>query len=85
MKQVAITDPKADLETLVREVEATGEDIVLTRDGRPAARLKAEAAVLTPEQIRALILDMIARRDARQEPVDDPDFDWRAAIDEGSE
>lgn len=85
MKQIAVTDPGADLETLVREVEATGEDIVLTRNGKPAARLKAEAPALTPEQRRDAILEMIARRDARQEPADDSEFDWRAAIDEGRE
>ncbi|MEA2940860.1 MAG: hypothetical protein QOD09_1389 [Bradyrhizobium sp.] len=55
-KHVAITDAEAHLKDLVAEVESTGDEIVLTRNGAPVARvLRAEQQALraevSPEQI----------------------------------
>jgi prevent-host-death family protein len=55
-KHVAITDAEAHLQDLVAEVESTGDEIVLTRNGAPVARLlRAEQqtrnAEVSPEQI----------------------------------
>jgi prevent-host-death family protein len=42
MKHVAITEAKTQLNELVAEIESTGDDVVLTRDGVPVARLIRE-------------------------------------------
>jgi prevent-host-death family protein len=71
-KHVAITDAETHLKDLVAEVESTGDEIVLTRDGAPVARLlRAERqAVEAPgstnqierRRAAALKLQEIARR-----------------------
>jgi prevent-host-death family protein len=71
-KHVAITDAEAHLQDLVAEVESTGDEIVLTRDGAPVARLlrvkqEARSAEVSAEQIErrraaAVKLQDIARR-----------------------
>lgn len=53
MKHVGIFEAKTKLSALVDEVEK-GEEIVITRHGKPVARLVRERTVapeLTPEQI----------------------------------
>ena len=40
-KHVASTDAEAHLKDLVAEVESTGDEIVLTRNGAPVARYAA--------------------------------------------
>jgi prevent-host-death family protein len=71
-KHVAITEAETHLKDLVAEVESTGDEIVLTRDGAPVARLlraepQAQNAEISAEQIErrraaALELREIARR-----------------------
>ncbi|MFZ5740173.1 antitoxin Phd_YefM of type II toxin-antitoxin system [Rhodopseudomonas thermotolerans] len=56
MKHVAIDDAKSRLEALVAEIESSGDDVVLTRNGVAVARLVREGPQsrhleLTPEQI----------------------------------
>lgn len=51
---MSITDAKAQLTDLVRRAEA-GDEVVLTRHGRPAARLVAIKAPGSPKQRRAVI------------------------------
>ena len=56
MKHVAIAEAEAQFDKLVDEVEQTGDEVVITRDGAPVARLVREEAhsqsdVLTAEQI----------------------------------
>ena len=71
-KHVAITDAEARLNDLVAEVESTGDEIVLTRNGAPVARLlraehQAQSTEVSPEQLErrrtaASKLQEIARR-----------------------
>jgi prevent-host-death family protein len=56
MKHVTVTEAEAQFDKLVAEVERTGAEIVITRDGAPVARLVREEATIqsdefTPEQI----------------------------------
>jgi prevent-host-death family protein len=51
---MSITEAKAQLTDLVRRAEA-GDEVVLTRHGRPAARLVAIKATGSPKQRRAVI------------------------------
>ncbi len=50
MKQIGIFDAKTHLSSLVDEVER-GEEIVITRHGKPVARLVQAEDRLTPEKI----------------------------------
>ena len=52
--EVPIPDAKGRLSELVRRAEA-GDDVVLTRHGRPAARLVSVARKPTREEKRALL------------------------------
>jgi prevent-host-death family protein len=71
-KHVAITEAEAHLKDLVAEVESTGDEIVLTRNGAPVARLlraehHAVAGSVSSDQVKrrraaALKLQDIARR-----------------------
>ena len=71
-KHVAITEAETHLNDLVAEVESTGDEIVLTRDGAPVARLlraeqQTRSTEVTAEQIErrraaALKLQEIARQ-----------------------
>ena len=81
MKEVGLYDAKNRLSALVQEVEETGAEILITRHGKPVARLSPAKQPLTQEERQRLFDEMIARRDARVEP-DEP-FDWKAAIEEG--
>ena len=56
MKHVTVKDAEAQFDQLVAEVESTGDEVVITRDGAPVARLVREKATVqgdafTPEQI----------------------------------
>ena len=56
MKHVAITEAESQLNKLVAEIESTGDEVVITRDGVPVARLvrenkQSQSHELTPEQI----------------------------------
>lgn len=56
---VSVTDAKAQLTELVRRAEE-GEEIVLTRHGRPAVRLTPVKRKPTPEEKRALMEAIMA-------------------------
>lgn len=49
---VSLSEAKGRLTELVRRAEA-GEEVVLTRHGRPAARIVPNETKLTPEEVRA--------------------------------
>jgi prevent-host-death family protein len=83
MKEVALYEAKNQLSALVQEVETTGAEVVITRHGKPAARIVPVKRPLTADEKQAILAGMIARRDARIEP-DEP-FDWKAAVEEGRE
>ena len=63
---MSITEAGAKLSELVRRAEA-GEEVVLTRDGQPVARIAPVARNLkkTPEEIDAIIRDIQAEVAAR--------------------
>ena len=56
MKHVTILEAEAQFDKLIAEVEQTGDEVVITRNGAPVARLVRENAIgqdheFTPEQI----------------------------------
>jgi prevent-host-death family protein len=77
MREVGILEAKTGLSGLVAEVERTGQEIVLTRHGRPAARIVPMESASSwtawdPDEWQRRVKDILARRDARA-PV--PGFD----------
>ncbi|MBS0296087.1 MAG: type II toxin-antitoxin system Phd/YefM family antitoxin [Proteobacteria bacterium] len=86
MREVGVLEAKTRLSALLDEIERTGEAIVITRHGKPIARLSPERAKFrwTKEAIeehlrwRAEIGRQAEARGA--EP-----FDWKEAVEEGRE
>lgn len=50
MREIALYDAKNGLSALVQEVEETGEEIIITRHGKPAARLAPVTRSLSVEE-----------------------------------
>jgi len=69
--QVSLSEAKARLTELVRRAEA-GEEVVLTKHGRPAVSLTPTVRKLAPEALRARRLAAIDRaiREARERGPD---------------
>jgi prevent-host-death family protein len=64
MREIALYDAKNSLSALIAEVEATGEDIVITRHGTPAARLAPIERRVTAEERAQKLSRLATRRDA---------------------
>lgn len=64
---VSVSEAKAQLTELVRRAEA-GEEVVLTRRGRPAVRLVAERPPVDLEARAAVIAEIIAEARANPPP-----------------
>ncbi|MBS0384547.1 MAG: type II toxin-antitoxin system Phd/YefM family antitoxin [Proteobacteria bacterium] len=81
MKEGALHDAKNRLSAIVHEVEETGGEIVITRHGKPVARL-LPVRIASTEERAALIERILYVRDnftdAGQEPID-----WRELRDAG--
>jgi prevent-host-death family protein len=65
--QISVTDAKARLTRLVRRAEA-GDEIVLTRRGRPVVRLAPIKAPVDREARRKLIAEIQASAAAKATP-----------------
>ncbi|WP_397401778.1 type II toxin-antitoxin system Phd/YefM family antitoxin [Phenylobacterium sp.] len=68
MRTVSFTEARRDLSALLREVESGGE-IVITRGGRPVARLVAGAPDLDPTGAQAAGMEAVRARLAAVPPV----------------
>ncbi|MBL8537098.1 MAG: type II toxin-antitoxin system Phd/YefM family antitoxin [Hyphomonadaceae bacterium] len=64
MREIALYDAKNKLSALVAEVEASGEEIVITRHGAPAAKLTPVAKAASVEERAGLLARIAADRDA---------------------
>ena len=75
---VSLSEARARLTDLVRQAEA-GEEVVLTRHGRPAARIIAMAPAPTGEAGTRLIERLRAVRSPQGQGLELPGFDihWR--------
>lgn len=75
MRAVGVLEAKTNLSALIDEVETTGEAIVITRHGKPVARLSPEGAFDLPR--RRLSGHELAERarQFREAQTPDPEFD----------
>lgn len=90
MREVPLVDAKNNLSALIAEIEATGEEIVVTRHGKPAVRLVRIEAGPTAEERAVLGRYLLSRLDgvAADHPASGTPLDWdevRALMDEGRE
>ncbi|MDZ4370144.1 MAG: type II toxin-antitoxin system prevent-host-death family antitoxin [Phenylobacterium sp.] len=81
MREVGILEAKTGLSGLVAEVERTGEEIVLTRHGRPAARIvplrSGDAATARdPAEWRRRVAEILAWRDLQPVAPGFDDLSW---------
>lgn len=67
--QISVSDAKAQLTDLVRKAEA-GEDVVLTRHGKPVLRLVPIVRKPTPEE-RARVFEDVRAAAAKASPGPD--------------
>jgi prevent-host-death family protein len=81
MKEVGVLEAKTHLSALIDQA-AAGEEIVITRHGKPVAKLVRSAIPRARAQdlvARTLALRaVIAKEDESEGP-----FDWKAAVNEG--
>lgn len=78
MKEIALYDARNQLSALIQEIEQTGGEVIITRHGKPVARLAPAQAPLSKEARAKIALGMLARRDAR--PAPDDKTDWRDLV-----
>jgi prevent-host-death family protein len=64
MREVALYDAKNNLSSLIAEIEASGEEIVITRHGAPAAKLSPVTRQLAPNERAEILARLAANRDA---------------------
>jgi prevent-host-death family protein len=88
MKEVALYDAKNQLSALIQEVEETGEEILITRHGKPAVKLtpaveKADAERRARASARLFALSEEDARDLPEEPAETWEEFKRAAHEEG--
>ncbi len=83
-KQVALHEAKNNLSSLIQEVEETGAEVVITRHGKPVARLARARREITAEE-RQAAFERLAELRETQTDAGMPPFDWKAAVEEGRE
>jgi prevent-host-death family protein len=81
MKEVGVLEAKTHLSALIDEVTA-GAEVMITRHGRPVARLVAPDA--PAHDRKQAVADILALRDEIERKYGSfDDFDWKAAIETG--
>jgi len=68
VKEVPLYEAKNGLSALIAEVESTGESVIITRHGKPAACLTAIVAgdrSLARQAIARLLIEQLEREDAQ--------------------
>ena len=69
MKEVPLHEAKNGLSALIAEVEAGGESVLITRHGKPAARLSAVSPDDRGEARAALVRTLLAELDEEEAPA----------------
>lgn len=74
MREVALYDAKNSLSALIQEVEETGQEIIITRHGKPAARLSPAAQPVRRERAAALARLAAIQEEAEKAGANHPDW-----------
>lgn len=62
MREVGVLEAKTNLSALLDGVERGGEDVIITRNGKPVARLTAPTSVSGGSQVRRLTGEELEER-----------------------
>jgi prevent-host-death family protein len=65
MREVALYDAKNALSALIQEVVETGAEILITRHGKPAAKLSPVSAPMSADERAQIMRRVLENRDAR--------------------
>lgn len=84
MREVGVLEAKTNLSALLDAVEGGGEEILITRHGKPVAKLSAAPGARRPpadlaDQVRSL------RQEVEEQHGVHFDFDWKEAVEDGRE
>lgn len=79
MREVGVLEAKTHLSRLIEEIEATGEEIVITRHGKPVVRLTRVRPAGRRLSGEALVARMKALRATQ---TDDTPMSWEALKEE---
>ena len=82
MKEVGVLEAKTRLSALIDEAGA-GEDVVITRHGRPVAKLVRPDTLRQPAGPEVAARIRALREEVERKYGVDEDFDWKAAVEEG--
>lgn len=83
MKEVALYEAKNKLSALIQEVEESGAEVIITRHGKPVARL-SPVRLLSPSDRAAAIERLTYLRDNFTD-AGQPPFDWKEYVEDGRE
>jgi prevent-host-death family protein len=82
MREVGVLEAKTNLSALIDAVQS-GEEVMITRHGKPVARLvPAAASGRRPGPDSAVRIRSLRDEIARKHGID-AEFDWKAAVEEG--
>ncbi len=73
MRHVGVLEAKTQLSALLEAVETTGEPVVITRHGKPIARLSVEPVATAPRRLTGRLLIERMRAIHAKQP-DDPEW-----------
>lgn len=76
MREVGVLEAKTNLSKLIEEIEAAGEEIVITRHGKPVARLSGVAAAARPLNSDELLAKLQAFRNSQMAVADLDQQSW---------
>ena len=81
MKEVPLHDAKNRLSAIVQEVEETGGEVIITRHGKPVARISRPASRPSLDDRQRHARQLLSLRDRQVDK--DPPLDWRDLRDAG--
>ncbi|MEE2566685.1 type II toxin-antitoxin system Phd/YefM family antitoxin [Hyphobacterium marinum] len=76
MREVGVLEAKTHLSKLIEEIEATGEEIVITRHGKPVVRLSRAAKASRPMNSDELLAKLKAFRNSQMAVADLDQQSW---------
>ena len=77
MREIGILEAKTNLSALITQIEAEGEAVLITRHGKPVAKLSAATSRESPLRPRKLAAEDLAERfrRRRESQPDNPELD----------
>lgn len=75
MREIGVLEARTQFSALLNAVEESGEPVVITRHGRPVARISREGALPSPRRRLSGPELAVLMKDFRDRQKPDPEFD----------